>query len=275
MPASPAPDRMRFLKAQKLHWHADAIDLTDDAAQWATFSERERDSILRACAMFFAGEQAVATDLVPLLAALRRRGGYDDACTFLISQLWDEARHVAFFERWLHTVTGSAPPPLADAPNHALLFGTLLPTALDRLDTDTSPEALVAAVTTYHVIVEGMLAESGYHGFYRCFRERGVLPGLVAGIELVQRDEARHIAFGLDLLGTWLDDAPALRAVFDREAGTLVPTVLGVLADYFVPYGDANPFGLTMTEVLDEASRQFSRRLAALPALPIAQPIPS
>mgnify|MGYP001801611401 FL=1 len=92
----------------------------------------------------------------------------------------------------------------------------MLPTNLDAVLTDESDEALVRAITTYHVVIEGMLAESGYHGFYRSFEANEILPGLVKGIRHIQRDEARHIAFGLDLLRAAFQRSPNTRAVCEE-----------------------------------------------------------
>ena len=132
------------------------------------------------------------------MVALRKTPGQEAACAFLASQLWEEAKHAEFFARWIDEVAGG--PDLAPYASeaHAALFERRLPARWTaphrRLGRSARP-----AVTTYHVFIEGVLAETGYHGFYTCFKSR-VLPGLVAGIEHVQRDEARHIAFGIDLL---------------------------------------------------------------------------
>ena len=110
-----------------------------------------------------------------------------------------------------------------------------------------------------------MLAETGYHGFYSIFESRGIMPGLVEGIRLVQRDEARHVAFGIDLLREAFERDAGLRDVMEDEAETLFPLVVGTLEDYFAPYGgEQNPFGLTATEMLTYASSQLGKRQAAL-----------
>jgi ribonucleoside-diphosphate reductase beta chain len=150
-------------------------------------------------------------------------------------------------------------------PSHHALFEEALPATLDALLTDGSDEALVRAVTTYHLFIEGTLAETGYHGFYEIFESRGIMPGLVEGIRLVQRDEARHIAFGIDVLRELFARDPGLRDVMEEEAETLFPLVVGTLGDYFAPYGgEENPFGLTATEMLTFASDQLGKRQAAL-----------
>jgi ribonucleoside-diphosphate reductase beta chain len=44
-------------------------------------------------------------------------------------------------------------------------FHQTLPAALNRLLIDPSAIAQVEASVVYHMIVEGVLAETGYHGF--------------------------------------------------------------------------------------------------------------
>ncbi len=67
----------------------------------------------------------------------------------------------------------------------------------DRLSAEPEDtEALVEAVTLYHMVIEGMLALTGQH-FIMDFNEReGTLPAFVEGFQNVARDEHRHVAFG-------------------------------------------------------------------------------
>ena len=48
---------------------------------------------------------------------------------------------------------------------------------------NSSAIAQVEASVVYHMIIEGVLAETGYHGFYQALQGRGLLPGLVQGLE--------------------------------------------------------------------------------------------
>jgi ribonucleoside-diphosphate reductase beta chain len=259
------PHWLRYHKAKRLGWDPQDLNLLPDRRDWEALSEEERDATVRACAMFLGGEEAVASDLAPMLVALRRRPDQEAACAFLAAQIWEETKHAEFFRRWLDEVAGAPDVSAYTGPSHAALFEDALPAAMDALLTDGSDAALVRAVTTYHVFVEGTLAETGYHGFYSIFERRGIMPGLVEGIRLVQRDEARHVAFGLDLLRECFERDPALRETMEETAEDVLPLVIGTLADYFAPYGgEANPFGLTATEMLEHASRQFAKRQAVL-----------
>ena len=75
----------------------------------------------------------------------------------------------------------------------------------------TDIEALVEAVTLYHMVIEGMLALTGQH-FIIDFNEReGTLPGFVRGFNFVARDEHRHVAFGARFLRDVVAEDPQLQ----------------------------------------------------------------
>jgi hypothetical protein len=78
-----------YHKAKQLFWDPQAIDLTQDARDWARLAARERDILLRLAAQFLGGQQAVTHDLTPLLIALRRQGGRLDDEMFLTTQLFE------------------------------------------------------------------------------------------------------------------------------------------------------------------------------------------
>ena len=81
--------------------------------------------------------------------------------------------------------------------NFGRLFDEMLKQRTERLSAEPEDtEALVEAVTLYHMVIEGMLALTGQH-FIMDFNEReGTLPAFVEGFGNVARDEHRHVAFG-------------------------------------------------------------------------------
>ena len=254
-----------YHKAKKLLWDPLDVDCARDRRDWLTLSDLERDLILRVASLFLAGEEAVAHDLTPLLIAVRREGDHIEDEFFLTTQIFEEAKHMEFFDRWIDQVIGGEIDLAAFlGPNYAPLFFEALPTTLNRLLTDNSAAAQVEASVLYHMIVEGVLAETGYHGFYQALKARGLLPGLVRGIELVQRDEARHIAFGVYFLQRHVRANPALWAQIEARMAELLPAALAIVGDAFVPYGDDIPFNLDVAEMITYASEQFNRRLAAV-----------
>lgn len=251
--------------AKKHRWDPAEIDLAADARDWAALTEAERDLLINLCAMFVAGEEAVASDLAPLLWAVGKAGGRREAEMFLTTQLFDESLHVEFFDRWLREVVRT---PVDRAryhgPSYRAVFYTALPAALDALLADRSAPAVARAVLTYHIIVEGTLAETGYHAAFLACKRRGVLPGLVRGFEHIKQDESRHIAFGLAELQTLLEAEPALWGFYNEVLNELLTHAIGVIPEALAPYGEAIPFGIDLTEMTAYAMDQFDKRLTVI-----------
>src|SRR5205807_2566179 len=122
----------------------------------------------------------------------------------------DEARHVAFFNRFYEEVGVLQSESLADrldetsehlSPNFHTLFDEMLHTRVDKLARDPDDlETLVEAITLYHMVIEGMLALTGQHFIMQYNEDQGTLPGFVEGFNKVARDEHRHVAFGARFL---------------------------------------------------------------------------
>jgi ribonucleoside-diphosphate reductase beta chain len=255
-----------FQKAKKLGtWDPFAIDFSQDRRDWETFSAIEKDFLLRDISLFQAGEEAVTLDLLPLVMAIAR-GGHVEEEIYLTSFLWEEAKHVEFFRRWLNEVA-QVDYDLGKymTPSYEKLFCDLLPAAMNRLLTDDSREALAEASVTYNMVIEGMLAETGYYGFRTNLEARGLLPGTLEGIRLIARDESRHIRYGVYLLNRLLSEDDAIWAVIKAKMNDLFPTALGVLPEFFENYDEANPpFGTPLTEFVLIASDLFDRRMKVL-----------
>jgi ribonucleoside-diphosphate reductase beta chain len=254
-----------YHKAKELMWDPRSVDCGQDKRDWAAMSAEERDLILRVGSLFHAGEEAVAHDLAPLLVAVRREGGHIEDEFFLTTQLFEETKHLEFFDRWFDEVVGGEVD-LASflGESYGTVFYQTLPEALNRLLIDHSAIAQVEASVVYHMIIEGVLAETGYHGFYQALKGRGLLPGLVQGIELIQRDEARHIAFGVYFLQRHVQSNPKLWNVIEEHMNELLPAALNIVGDVFIPYGDTIPFNLNVAEMVTYASEQFNGRLRAI-----------
>jgi hypothetical protein len=81
----------------------------------------------------------------------------------------------------------------------------------DRLDRmaveltkDTSLPKYAQAITLYHLIVEGSLAQPGQHFIEDFFSSGEKMPGFSVGMANVSRDEQRHIGFGVKVLSELL-----------------------------------------------------------------------
>ena len=159
--------------------------------------------------------------------------------------------------------TGSLEHYYTDA--YRTLFLEELPTSLDRLRQDPSPEALADAGVTYQMIVEGVLAETGYEAYASTLETNDLLPGMQTFVRNVQRDEARHVAYGVYLLSRLVAEHGApVWAVIEDRMNVLLPITLDHIQATLAPYGTAIPFGVTADDFLDYASRQFQKRLTRI-----------
>lgn len=243
-------------------WNPSDIDLLRDRADWRRLSAREREILLRLTSLFQAGEESVARDLVPLVQAIADDGRLEEEI-FLAAFLWEEAKHVDAFRRFLEEVACDRSD-LArfHGPSYRTIFYDELPRTMDALRTDRSPEAVARAAVTYNLIVEGMLAETGYHGYLSILRERGILPGMQAIVGHLKEDESRHLAYGVLLLSRLVAEhgAPVWAAI-ERRMDDLVEPATGVIREIFEPYGANVPFGLRPETFLDYGLEQYAKRL--------------
>ncbi len=258
------PPMRLYEKAKRLGiWNPSDIDLTQDKLDWQKLSPSEQDLLLRLTAMFQAGEEAVTLDLLPLILAIAQEGRLEEEM-FLTTFLFEEAKHTDFFNRFLVEVV-QAEPDLSHyhTENYHAIFYQALPQALRALQADASATAQVRASVTYNMIVEGVLAETGYHAYFTVMEEHDILPGVRQGIRLLQQDESRHIAYGIFLLSRLVAADDSLWDVLEETMNELLPPALGVVGDAFAAY-EAMPFGLQESVFIDYALNQFQKRVARL-----------
>ncbi|HSM71758.1 MAG TPA: R2-like ligand-binding oxidase [Anaerolineales bacterium] len=267
------PPMRLYEKAKRLGiWNPSEIDLSKDKADWDVFKDDEKDLILRLLAMFVAGEEAVTLDLLPLIQVIAKEGRVEEEM-FLTSFLYEEAKHTDFFRRFLDEV--AFPSPLGvglgvrsdlskyHTGNYRSIFYDALPSALSALEVDSSPSAQVRASVTYNMVVEGVLAETGYHAFFTMLERNNLTPGLRKGISLLKQDEARHIAYGVYLLSRLVAEYPDEWETLETQMNSLLPSAIGVIGDTFAAY-DVVPFGLVEDDFVNYAMSQFTRRFERL-----------
>jgi ribonucleoside-diphosphate reductase beta chain len=259
------PPMRLWHKAKRLGtWDPRDIDLTRDAADWRGLDDEQRDVILRLTALFQGGEESVTMDLLPLMMVMAQEGRLEEEM-YLTSFLWEEAKHVEAFRRFLDEVAEERTDlSRYHGPLYRQLFGEALPAAMGRLRHDASPAAQAAASVTYNMIVEGVLAETGYHGYDTMLQRNGILPGMQAVIGHLRRDEARHIAYGVFLLSRLVaEHGDDVWSAVEARLNELLPLALGIVGEVFEPYPHP-PFGLRIDEFADFALSQFGKRVARL-----------
>ncbi len=214
------------------NWLASEIDFSADREGWRSLSHVQRDSAMWIFSMFFYGEDRVADDLAPYIAAAPT----EEQKYFLATQQVDEARHSVFFHRFFREVVGV---------EGATIGETLASTApqlnwgyrgvFDRLDRmaselarDRSKPKFAQAITLYHLVVEATLAQPGQHFIEDYVAKNDILPGFAAGMHNVSRDEQRHIGFGVKTLSELFDESEECRAAAVELLQEVLPYSLAV-----------------------------------------------
>lgn len=258
------PPMRLYEKAKRLGiWNPSDIDFSKDRADWSTLKDDEKDLILRLLAMFVAGEEAVTLDLLPLIRVIAQEGRLEEEM-FLTTFLFEEAKHTDFFRRFLDEVTSSSMDlSHYHTDNYTQIFYHALPAALATLEADSSPSAQITASVTYNMVVEGVLAETGYHAFFTMLERNDLMPGLRKGIGLLKQDESRHIAYGVYLLSRLVAEHPQEWDTLDSQMNSLLPAAIGVIGDAFAAY-EVVPFGLVEDDFVDYAMSQFTKRFERL-----------
>jgi ribonucleoside-diphosphate reductase beta chain len=251
-----------YQKAKRLGvWDPAESDFTQDRADWATLDEPQQEAILSLTSLFVAGEEAVTLDLLPLVLAVAREGRIEEEL-YLTTFLFEEGKHMELFSRFLVEVAGS-PTGLErfHVPSYRAIFYEELPAAMERLLTDRTNDALARAAVTYNMIVEGVLAETGYHSYHESLAANGLMPALCRALVEIKRDESRHIAYGVYLLSRLVAEDPSVWEVIEARMQELFPLALGVVSETFERYENGvTPFGLEQSMFADYAASQFGKR---------------
>lgn len=241
--------RSRYLRlydrAKRLAWDPAAIDLSRDVADWAMLQrdypdEQYAEQIHRLCSLFWEGEESVTVTLAPLLTAIPRAGLGVDKEMFLTSQLFEEAKHFEFFERYFREVLGDRDTSRHLLPEPRAVLLDDLAAVTDRVRREDDPDRLIAvmteAVTHYMGVVEAMLARTGYRGVGDALAHRGWLPGLQEGFRLIRRDEGRHVAFGALVIQELVTARPELAAVVEGTIERHLPNVMATVRLFDFPH---------------------------------------
>lgn len=246
-------------------WDPADIDFSADREHWESLTAPERDIATRLCAEFIAGEEAVTEDIQPFMSAMRAEGRLGDQM-YLTQFAFEEAKHTQVFRMWLDAVgiTEDLNGYFDDLPAYRQMFYEELPESLNALETDPSPAAQVRASAVYNHIVEGMLALTGYYAWHKICVDRGIMPGMQELVRRIGDDERRHMAWGTFTCRRHVAADDANWSVFENRMNDLIPLALRNTEEFFAPYGNDIPFGLTMAEFMQYATDKGMRRFGTI-----------
>ncbi len=256
---------------ERQNWKAHEIDFTVDKQHWlATPTEGQMDTMW-SLSSFYIGEERVAADLAPFVMAAPT----GEAEIFLATQLVDEARHAAFFDRFMAEVMALEPADIRGRlgeveklmlPAWQRVFDEDLRGVARRLAADQNDlDLFVEGIVVYHLVIEGVLAMTGQHQILKYLEAHDIYPGFRQGFSLVEQDEHRHIAFGVRFLADACAAEPRYRELIVRKIAELVPIACHV----FVPPGTEDPsdfvsYDYHSSEIYGFAYRALKRRLAVI-----------
>jgi ribonucleoside-diphosphate reductase beta chain len=263
--------RQLYALWERQNWRAHEIDFTVDREQWVITPREAQESTLWTLGSFYVGEERVTADLAPFLQAAPT----GEIELFLATQLVDEARHAAFFDRFGAEVMCLGADDLRGRmreverillPPWREVFDDGLRDVAKRIEAKPDDfDLFVEGIATYHMVVEGFLAVTGQTLIRDYMLEHSLYPGFCQGFGLVERDEHRHLAFGVRFLRDAIDEDPRHRNTVERVVMRLAPRAAYVFAPpYVTDPRDYVSYGYTSRQIYGLAYRTLARRMRVL-----------
>lgn len=250
----------RLFEKAKIYgiWNPADIDFSQDKEDWKTLNDDQRDEVTTLLAYFAGGEEAVTSDILPLIMTCANKGWIEEEM-YLTTFLFEEAKHLDFFRTVLENLGIDRDLSSLVGEGHHMLFGATEET-MGRLQHDQSPEAIVDACVTYNMYAEGVSAESSYWYFEQALGSINKMPGLLEGIKKLKHDESRHIAFGTFMLQRLICEHPHLLERALQKLQSFEPITAIISAEFIKKIS----FGITPEAVTQFAEKQLKARLSIL-----------
>jgi ribonucleoside-diphosphate reductase beta chain len=263
--------RQLYALWERQNWKATELDFTVDKEQWVTTPREAQESTIWSLGSFYVGEERVTADLAPFLLAAPS----GEIELFLATQLVDEARHAAFFDRFGAEVMCLSSDDFRGRMREVEqillspwreVFDDGLRDVSRRIQAKPDDlDLFVEGITTYHMVIEGFLAVTGQTLIRDYMIEHSMYPGFCEGFGLVERDEHRHVAFGVRFLRDAIEEDPRHRETVERVVLDLAPKAAYV----FVPPYVSDPsefvsYGYTSRQIYGFAYRTLKRRMKVL-----------
>jgi len=120
-------------------------------------------------------------------------------------------------------------------------------------------------ILTYNMIIEGVLAETGYYSFYKVLDEHQIMPGIREFIGKLKQDESRHIAYGIFLISRLVaENGDEVWEAVESQMNKVMQPAMGQIAEGYAIFGDNIPFGMDLNEMSAYAMDQFQKRWARI-----------
>jgi ribonucleoside-diphosphate reductase beta chain len=263
--------RQLYALWERQNWKAHELDFSMDKEHWLVTPSAAQENTIWSLGSFYVGEERVTADLAPFLLAAPS----GEVELFLATQLVDEARHAAFFDRFGAEVMALSADDLRGRMREVEqtltspwreVFDDGLRDVANRIKAHPDDLGLfVEGIATYHMVVEGFLAVTGQTLIRDYMLEHGLYPGFCKGFGLVERDEHRHVAFGVRFLHDAIEQDASHRERIERVVLDLAPRAAYVFVPPYVD--DAREFvsyGYHSSQIYGFAYRTLKRRMKVL-----------
>ncbi len=198
-------------------------------APYVAMSREDRDRADLLChaweiSEILHGEQGallISSQLVQLLPPM-------EAKLFASSQVFDEARHVEFFSKYLETHVGTICPISVEIRD--LIEGALADESIDK------------KLITMQIVIESLAMAK-----FQRLKRFTVVPVLHAALDYIIKDEARHVGFGVELMRKRVAVLP--KTVRDDYAFLALEAVSKLANTLNAPTNVADAFGWNKTEL--------------------------
>jgi ribonucleoside-diphosphate reductase beta chain len=263
--------RQLYALWERQNWRATELDFSVDREQWVITPSEAQESTIWSLGSFYVGEERVTADLAPFLQAAPS----GEIELFLATQLVDEARHAAFFDRFGAEVMCLSADDFRGRMREVEqvllspwreVFDDGLRDVSKRIQAKPDDmDLFVEGIAVYHMVVEGFLAVTGQTLIRDYMLEHSMYPGFCEGFGLVERDEHRHVAFGVRFLRDAIREDARHRATVERVVLDLVPKAAYVFAPPYVKDPtDFVSYGYTSRQIFGFAYRTLKRRMKVL-----------
>lgn len=223
----------------------------------AELAEGEFEELRQAVAAFGGGEEAVTEDLMPL--ALVMEDINDEM--FISTQIYEEAKHLEFWERYWTEVLDPVSDELGYEQTNPMddryyyeSYENMFTTNERRMhrlleEGENTPENRAKAICTYHLVLESVLAQTGYYTLNYGFSPKGDdithnemphLEGLEQGVEYIRSDEGRHVGWGMYKVRDLIREEDVDPAVVQQTLQDMMPDVAAQFS-YYNEVWDPNP----------------------------------
>ena len=264
--------RQLYALWERQNWRATSSTSRSTASSGSSTPREAQESTIWSLGSFYVGEERVTADLAPFLQAAPT----GEIELFLATQLVDEARHAAFFDRFGAEVMCLSADDFRGRMREVEqillspwreVFDDGLRDVADRIQAKPDDlDLFVEGITTYHMVVEGFLAVTGQTLIRDYMLEHSLYPGFLQGVRArgARRAPARGLRRALPARRHRGGPAPRARPWSARRWSWRRKAAYVFAPPYVTARASTRRYGYTSRQIYGFAYRKLRRRMKVL-----------